>query len=253
MQKSLVESSRKVKDGFPLALNLDNDRTLYIVENESGDQTAEGAFMPILNKKQQRLVVYGKSGSGKTTYCSYLAISYMQQNPKNNIWLFSPHDKNNPKEEAFYKMAKHIKQVKTDDDNMDQLNEIDVTKSKDFHNSLVIFDDIRGYSTDPLNKRIWAIARNIFYNGRKYGITTVVTNHEILDGHFNKFFTFEADSFTFFVISKTVWRQIEEFFKKYLKMPIDVIKAVENTESRWVTVGNNNPQYILTEYDCQLI
>lgn len=253
MQKSLVESGRKLKDGFAVATNLENDRTLYVVEGEGGDSHAEGAFMPVLNKKQQRLVVYGKSGSGKTTYCSYLAISYLQQNPKANIWLFSPHDKNSPKEEAFYKIRQHIRQVKTDEENMEQLNEIDVTKGNDFHNSLVIFDDIRGYSSDPLNKKIWAIARNIFYNGRKYGITTIVTNHEILDGHYNKLFTFEADAFTFFVISKTVWRQIEEFLKKYLKMPVDAIAGVQEIESRWVTIGNNNPQFILTESTCDLI
>ena len=166
-----------------------------------------------------------------------LLNSYNKKFPQNNIYLISPHDKND--EKAFVPYASKIKQV--------VIEEGLEIEPDTFSNSLVIMDDIRGMSNPKLNKLVFEMCKNLYYNSRKYNTYLILTNHRLLDGCYNSFFTYEADSFTFFVNSKSVWREIDIYLKKYLGLNAGDLDFVKYSTSRWVTVCNVVPTFILTE------
>lgn len=233
-------TSPSIEKGAPIARDMSTKEYVYVGKYKSGENELFGKFKP--EYCTQRMVVYGKAGSGKTTYMSMIASSYHRQFPENDIILISPHDKED--EKAFKKQIKYIKQLQIDEDP----EPIDPTK--EFKDCLIIADDIAGFKTKSQNKFVHDLLRNVMYNCRKYGVSVIISTHELLSGNSTKAMNYESEQVTIFNQSRLAWRQIEHYATKYLAFDKTAVDKLKSMDSRWITIGVTNPNYILTETQC---
>lgn len=240
--KKLIESNKKV-DGINIAFDLDTKKEVYIVDSTKGHDELRGNFRPEIYHGAN--VIYGKRGSGKTTYCRFLIDSYHEQYPKNAVILISSHKK---EDEVAFKGLKYIKQLVITPEVLDGLN-----VCEEFRNCLLVIDDPHAMPTKKECDFVGKIIHDVLYNSRKYNVKCVITNHKVLDGSRNKSTNYEADSFTFFVASRTAWREIEVFCTKYLGLDKEAIEKIKHTKSRWVTISNVVPTYIMTENEIEML
>ncbi len=239
---SLIESGEQEK-GTLIAKDTVTKENVYIGKYKSGDSHLHSKFKP--EYSVQRMCVYAKSGAGKTTYCSEIMRSYHRQFPDNDIILISPHKKED--EKAFARQLGYIKQMEIEE----KPEQIDCTE--EFKDCLVVIDDIRGFKTKEMNQFVYGIARSLIYNCRKYGVSVIISNHEIADGHFNKLMNFEAESVTMFPISSLSWRQISYYCDKYLGFDKAAIDKIKGTKSRWITINTTIPNYVMTEEEIYML
>lgn len=210
---------------------------VYAGRYKTGETCISGKFKPIYNR--QRMAVFGKSGSGKTTWSSFIASSYHKQFPDRDIILISPHLKED--EKALAKQIGFIQQLEISE----TPEPVDATE--EFKDCLVLIDDIKGFKTKAQNDFVAKLAHDLMYNCRKYGVSVVISNHQLLDGPANKLLNFEAQLVTFFPQSKLAWRQIEAYCKKYLGLDTAAIEEIKGSQSRWITIATETPSYVLTE------
>lgn len=243
MQKYTLIESESYEKGDKIAFNLTTKETVLLGKYKSGENELKGKYKPEYSK--QRMVIYGKAGSGKTHYASFIISSYHKQYPKNDIFFISPHNKED--EKPLAKQIAFIKQMEIPD----SPDPIDATK--EFKNCLVFIDDIKGFKTRDQNNFVLKVAKDLYYNCRKYGVSVIVTNHELLDGWFNKLFNYEAEQVTFFPSSLLAMRQVNTYCDKYLGLGQSEMEYIKNSNSRWITVNSAIPQYIMTETGIKML
>jgi Cdc6-like AAA superfamily ATPase len=237
MKPYTLISSDRTEKGKLIARDLSTKEDIYIGQYKSGTPVITGKFKP--EYSTQRMVVYGKSGSGKTTWSSFIISSYHRQFPDNEIILVSPHEKD--QEKALAKQLKFVKQL----DISEKPEPIDATE--EFKHCLVFIDDMKGFKTKEQNAFVFKLANDLIYNCRKYEVSVIISNHELLGGVSNKLMNFEAEQVTFFPQSMLSWRQIETYCKKYLGFDAKTLAIVRQSKSRWITVCTTIPSYIMTE------
>ena len=194
-------------------------------------------FQLMPNPKIERQIHYvcGSSGSGKTYFIKLYLMEYKKMFPKNNIYVFSPFD-----EDKSFDGVK-ISYIKIDNDMLD-----DNLESKDFENSLCVFDDIEALTNAKLRKEVQRIADSILTTGRHFHVSAFMVYHEPCNGLITKKTLNESHSITFFV--KTLGgRSMKYLCDSYLGLDKDEIKKIKKLKTRAVTVIKGYPKIILSD------
>ena len=190
-------------------------------------------------------LIAGASGSGKSTITRQIALNYYDLFPDNNIYLFS-RVKSDP---AFLDLIQ--KGIILEIELNDEFAEMEIDIIKNIEESLVIFDDVDTFTNKKLMDKINSIRLQIMELGRHKSIYTCITSHLINsnDRKFSRTVLNELSRLIVFPQSGSK-HQIEYALKTYFGMNK---KQILNTNERWICIGKNYPQYILSSKRCELI
>ena len=195
-------------------------------------------FQLVPNPKIERQIHYvcGSSGSGKTYFIKQYLIEYKKMFPKNEIFVFSPFD---DVDKSFDGVK--VSYIQINDDLCE-----DKLTSKDFENSMVVFDDIEAISIAKLRKEVQRIADSVLTTGRHYNVSAFVVYHEPCNGPSTKKILNESHSISFF--PKTLGgKSMKYLCDSYLGLDKDEIKKIKKLKTRSVSVIKGFPKILLSD------
>lgn len=157
-----------------LSLDSKNDEILYYSNKRDGPKKAQGDFQVIPNQMNGFDVIYlcGAMGQGKTYQCCRIGEMYRRIYPENNIYIFSQKIS-----DPSFDDSKTLKGRRIHIDDKFINKEIDIVKSCEFHNSMLIFDDFMSFANKHVIKKICDLLIQCITLGRQYKIYTVITSH----------------------------------------------------------------------------
>lgn len=204
----------------------------------------DGVIEPLPNfNKQQFIYISGPNGSGKSYYIRKWLIQYQKVYPDRQIYLFS----NAYKDEALDDF-KNLLRIKIDEK---LLNKKPIRPEK-FSNSIVIFDDVDSIQNPKLSKAIVALYNAILKDGRKLGITCIVTSHLMNNGARTKEIYNEC-SIIVFPTRGSNYYALTYALKRYIGLDQKQIKHISKLPTRMATIYKNYPQYVLYEKGIYLL
>lgn len=157
-----------------LALDTKHDEIVYYSTREKGSKKAQGDFQMIPNQKMGFDVIYlcGAMGQGKTYQCCKIGEMYRRIYPESNIYIFSQKVSDPSFDDSKTLGARRV----LIDEKFADKN-IDIVKSPEFHNSMLIFDDFMSFSNKKTVEQICSLLIQCITLGRQYHIYTVITSH----------------------------------------------------------------------------
>jgi ABC-type dipeptide/oligopeptide/nickel transport system ATPase component len=220
-------------------------KTVYLSDKPVEDgadelKTKNGAVLQqIPNKSKERdvLYIFGQSGSGKSYYIQQYLKVYHKTFPKNDVYMFSSIDK----DPAFDKME-YLKRIKIKED---AFMGADLT-SKEFENSLCIFDDVDVITIKKVRVKVMNLLNNLLETGRHTKTSVIYTSHLSSNGLESRRILNEAHSITLFPANLN-GKSSKYFLDNYLGLTKEQIKKVKDISSRAITVVKSYPQVILYE------
>ncbi len=191
------------------------------------------------NKKRERDILYicGQSGSGKSYYTMQYANEYKKMYPKNPIYLFSSLNE----DKGSIDKVKGLKRIKL----QPELLRSELT-TKDFENSLVIFDDTDVIRDKLMRLKVLSILNMLLETGRHSKTSVVLTYHLPTNGLETRRILNEAHSVTIFP-ANCGGRAMKYLLENYFGMSKEDIKRVKKLPSRWVTIIKTYPNVVLYE------
>ncbi len=187
-------------------------------------------------KQRDNLFIAGASGSGKSTYTAKYAEEYQKMFPDNDIFLFS-----RVTEDEKLDNIENLTRIVINDELV-----VDSINPEELSNSLVIFDDIDTIKSGDIKKAIIALRQDILEIGRHPNIYCISTAHMLTNYKETRSLLNESNEVIFFPKSSGS-KQIRYFLQSYAGMSVKEINKVFDLKSRWVMLGKNYPQYILSE------
>ena len=232
---------------------------LYDVENPERQNLEvtidDGVIHPIpllvdpKNEQVDVMYISARQGAGKSTYIADYVADYRKLYPRNKIFLFSSKfdDETNTFTDKAYQHLPYITVMKVDQSFLDiQLN------PSDFADSLVIFDDIEQLPYKEVLKEINDLRRRLLTVGREKRIFVIVTSHIMCDGDKTRLFLNEHNKGTFF--KGCNMSQVKRYLENYSGVSDKKIQnKIINLPSRWITVSQNYPAYVIYEKGIFLI
>ena len=199
---------------------------------------------PNINKERDILFVVGASGSGKSYFVSQYARNYKKMHSKSSIYVFSTLDDD---KDGIDKIGK-IHRIKLDDEFVNG----EMIDTKEFENSLVIFDDFDNISNKKTKAVVSAYLNNMLQTGRHYKITLCITFHVSCAGNATKHILNEASSIKFFpqVIGS---RNLKYLCESYLGLSKAQIEMVKKLDSRAVTIFRSYPKCYMTDKEIGIL
>lgn len=205
-----------------------------------------GKFEPFPSDKVRVIYVAGPAGSGKSFYVSMYLYNIMLYSENPNIILFSQIRNDDSFEGIKFNQIVNLK----DPELLENFYQVeDVTDG-----SVLVFDDIDTISDTKLQKALYNFIGQCLELGRHMNIKCVITSH-LINGNDKKFTRTvlnEMQSLTFFPSSGSR-KAIDLALGTYIGLDTKQIKEIMNTESRWVTIFKNYPQFIMTENNAMFI
>ena len=196
---------------------------------------------PIKKGSTQRFIISGMTGSGKSTMAGLYMQKYKQLHPKNDIYLFSQHEK----DPVYDKLKIKIKRIPLD---MLNENEITIDALKD---SLVIFDDCDNVQDSKLLQKIIKLQGDIMSNGRHQNISCIVLLHVLMNYRATKGLLSDISGVMLFLQGSKY--TLQGFLKRYAGLDQQQIKRITSLKSRWFYLSMCQPMYVLSENKAFLI
>ena len=212
-----------------------NGKALHGFNELKLDGDAFFQLLPDDKKNRQINYISGQSGSGKTYWIKNYLQEYKKIYKSNLSYVFSPFD-----EDISFEGVS-IKNIKIDEELLE-----DNLTSKDFEDSMVVFDDVESLSNKTLRKDVLRIMDDILMTGRHYNVSACVVFHEACNGHLTKKILNESHSITMFPISLGT-RSMKYLCDNYLGMSKEEIKRLKKLKSRAVTIIKSYPKIVLSQ------
>lgn len=188
--------------------------------------------------------VAGPSGSGKSYYVGNYIEMFKKQHKGANIWVFSRVDEDKA-------LDKHnVKRIMLDNGILE--DPIDPAELSQGKSTLVIFDDIDTIRNKDIRAEVLRLRDDILETGRHDNITSISTNHLIMDYKKTRTLLNEVKFVTVFPQSGTSYH-IKRLLKEYVGLEKNMINKIMALPSRWVTVYKVAPMLVLYERGCFLI
>lgn len=227
------------ESGRPIAVirggKLDGD-LLFICPPSGNNRIEEvhipdGKLIPIPEpNKSFRWYTGGCSGCGKSTACASFTKSYQKMYPKNKIYVFKRDTEPDP-------ALKDLKFIEVN------LNKETCYSLNNYHNALLIFDDVGSLPDTKKRDQIVNLMRDALENGRKHRVSVCTTNHLLYDGNRTKVQINECPYITVFPGGSN--HQIKSLCDRYIGMDSKAIDKLRHLPSRWVQIYNNFPQHVI--------
>lgn len=250
--------SLNFKSGIPIAYinggKLDS-KILYVDQKKEGIKDinlTKGKFEILMNPKTREIIyVAGPSGVGKSTLSRSLIEVYNEMFPDSQIFLFSKLSD----DEAFNDLEKDgtICRVVLDqrivEEPIEILDEIDPDEG-----ALFIFDDTDTINDKNILQQINNLKRDIMEVGRHNNIYSIQTSHLINGTSKNdtRYILNELSKMIIFPGSGG-YKQQRYVLENYWGLNKKQIEKLLSTNSRWLCISKNYPQYVLTETECYLL
>ena len=196
----------------------------------------------IPNNKTERQCIYicGQSGSGKSYFTTNYVKQYKKLFPKNDVFVISSIDEDKSIDSLNPKRIN----VLHEDFLYDEFT------SKDFKDSLVIFDDIDVFPT-KIKKKVMTIVNNILVIGRHSNCSICFTTHNPTNGAETKLLLSEAHVITVFPRT-TGNRALKYLLDSYLGLDKKQIDKLKKMNSRAISILRGYPMVILGEKEAFL-
>jgi hypothetical protein len=206
----------------------------------------DGCMIPILNTRERSVeYIAGPSGSGKSTVAAKMIRVFHKLKPNSPIFVFS---------RAEYKDDPALKDIPMNQVKLDELKGFTLDITKDIpHGSMVLFDDTNTIQDNSILKIVNSIMEDIMEVGRKLGLYIIITSHLIIPNNRKQARTIlnECQYLTIFPKSGNA-QQISYALKTYFGFGKKDIEKIMNTNSRWVRISKNYPQYIMSDKMCYI-
>jgi hypothetical protein len=197
-------------------------------------------LMPNNKTERQCIYICGQSGSGKSYFTTNYVKQYKKLFPKNEVFVISSIDEDKSIDSLNPKRIN----VLHEDFLYDEFT------SKDFKDSLVIFDDIDVFPT-KIKKKVMTIVNNILVIGRHSNCSICFTTHNPTNGAETKLLLSEAHIIT--VFAKTTGnRALKYLLDNYLGLDQKQINKIKKMNSRAVSIIRGYPMVILGEKEAFL-
>lgn len=217
-------------------------------ENILTDVIFDGCELIPLPSENGRRVSYitGKSGSGKSTYAAKYIEKYKKMFPDREIYVFS----RKPKDPVLDKIG--INRIVVDESIID--DPIDITQDIDGP-CCILFDDASTYPNEKIQKAVLKLMMDVMEIGRSYEVEVIITNHlpTAKEKNLNRTIFNESQYITLFPRMTNNKRMINYTLSEYLGLDNDLIKRIHNLKSRWVTIHNECPGFVLYDHGAFLI
>lgn len=243
---AVIKNNRK--KGNKIVLVDANDKNGY----ESISLPENEKFEPVVDPDGRSITyICGASGSGKSTLARSMIDKFHILFPESPIYMFS----RLTKDPAFDDLES--KQILTRIPINNDLVEKPVDIINDMEEwSMIIFDDIDTITDKKQLAALNNIKSQILEIGRHKNLYLIVTSHLITTGDRNATRTMmnEMSSLVIFPRGGGSAYQQRYALKNYLGMNNKQIDDILGTsDSRWVFISKNYPQYVLTEKQCYVI
>jgi hypothetical protein len=188
------------------------------------------------NQMPNRVFIAGQSLCGKTYSAMRLAKDYNKIFPKNKVavisWVEDDASLNKKKVKNFVKI------------NIDENILSDPLTLEEFHDKLVIFDDIDAYPDKNVVESLCRFRNSCINAGRHQQIDTICTRQNLLDAHKTRDILNGVFQIMFFPHSASRY-QARQWMERYLFLPKKTIDRILNLPSRWVLINTCHPIYCL--------
>lgn len=193
--------------------------------------------------------IAASNGAGKSTLAAEIATNYHRLFEDCPIYLLS----RVPDDKAFNKLekAKIVKRIIIDEDfaetPLDILQDIQ-------GGAMVIFDDCDTFTDKNIVKRIDDFRLQLLELGRHNKIFGIFCSHLIngTNRNFTRTIMNELNRLIIYPRSGSIY-QIRYALKHYFGLDKNKIEEIIKSKSRWVCIGKNYPQYVLTQTSCELL
>jgi hypothetical protein len=191
-------------------------------------------LIPIEQKERSVLYVCGQSGSGKSYYSNQYIRQYRKMYPKNNIYLFSPH------EDDKSLSCKAILKIRLDENFLSTPLQLE-----DFKDSLCMFDDIDVLKNkSPIKMKLQLILQTLLETGRHANVSVIYISHLANKGFETKCILNEATSVVIFPKVMSA-RACGYLLGSYFGLTKQQISRVKNLKSRAVTLIKLYPNCVM--------
>ncbi len=246
LRRALINGSKR---GLPKELyKIYTKANKQIQESIRTDiKISDGILYPLPQKFEsgsEHGYVAGPSGSGKSFYVGNYIEMFKKQHKGANVWVFS-------RVEEDKALDKHnVKRIILDDGILE--DPIDPAELSEGKPTLVIFDDIDTIRDKDIREETLRLRDDILETGRHDNITSISTNHLIMDYKKTRTLLNEVKFVTIFPQSGTSYH-IKRLLKEYVGLDKHMINKIMSLPSRWVTVYKVAPMLVLYERGCFLI
>lgn len=241
IKKSLEDEDDEIEEN--LKKDYEDIKNKLLKKASKEIHLVDGKFEPYPNVDLNRAVYFlaGASGSGKTYFCSMMIKHYRKLNPKIPIYIFSRIE-----EDEVLDVFNPVRIIINE-----ELLEDPIDPIKELHDSICVFDDIDTITDKKLCKYVQLLRDQCLQEGRHANITVFCMSHILLNYKLTTMCIHESHYVV--VYRGTGQNHITSYMKNKLGWQSDIIKKICKSNSRWMMIYKNFPQYVITEHDAYVI
>lgn len=209
-------------------------------------------FLPLMLRQgtkeepmPNKVFLAGAGLSGKSYLARKLAEDYALQYPDNKIVLISwvENDKNlNEKT-----LGKNFIRLNIDENIL--ADPIDI---KDFHDKLIIMDDIEHFENPYIVKELMRVRNSIVNAGRHNNTDLLCCRQVLMDSKNTRDLLNGVPNIIVFPHSSSRY-QLKNYLLKYMMLDSNTVNKLMNVNSRWLLLSNTMPLYALWENGAMLL
>jgi energy-coupling factor transporter ATP-binding protein EcfA2 len=204
-------------------------------------------FMPFFRRvegQNHRIMVTGKSGSGKSTQIGRMLDQMAHTSPDKQIVIIS-WVRSDPELDRIHHQTTPIRIQP------EQLYEMQIDKEY-FENCIIVFDDVEKNPKKDIVKYLIRLRDEIFEAGRHQQCDIISVSHDALGGNLNKTVKMEATS-VYLYPNFNQFHTSQAFLKKYVGLNQQQIDEVVSLPSRWVFINLVGANYYISEKKAKLL
>jgi hypothetical protein len=201
-----------------------------------------------------RGAIFGKTGSGKSFFCSSFCRAWRAENPVIK-------DPKYPEDETKWKNMINFFGYSTDDPvykGIEGFRNIKLATfmkhpptAAEFKNSLNVFDDVEGIKVPVGLKQVVSHLRDeMQMTGRKLGISTFSILHKLFGGLESSVTHTEGDFVVVYPTSNP--QDVARYLKEKLRLAPDDVQWVMSRKTRWVLIKTSYPSCFITACEIKI-
>lgn len=198
-------------------------------------------LLPLPSENGRRVsYIAGKSGCGKTTYAATYLSSYRKMFPDRDIIVISRKPKDPPLD--------RLKPLRLVIDESIIEDPLDITQDIDGP-CCILFDDAVNYPNKKVQDAVLRLMMDVMELGRSFDIEVVITSHLVNPNQKNLGRTIfnECHYITIFPFMGSL-KSLRYMMENYLEFDKETIDKIFKLKSRWITIHNNAPSYVLHDH-----